>query len=455
MAGRFERISLRGRLMTVGVLGVAGALVLGGIILYAVLGSSLTRTVQSEALSSARDVALLVGSGRIPDPVPASGAQVVQVLSADNRVITGSLTADRLTALVTPEEKARALAGDLVVVSGNRSGLSGGLQVSAVEAVSGADRFTVVAALPTADLESATSTLRGLLLVVFPLLLLVCALIAWRVIGAALKPVEELRSGASRIDGSSTDERLPVPPTHDEIAALATTLNEMLDRVATARRTQRAFVADAAHELRSPLATMRTQLEVATRLGEGGRLPEDLVPEVTRLSSLVEDLLLLARADDDRSAARVTGVVDVGRLVEDVAGRYASARVPVRWAGPAKPAAVDASYDDLYRALTNLVDNAVRHASSGVDVTLEASADAVRVRVTDDGHGIPEAERERVFDRFTRLEEARDRDSGGTGLGLAITRELLWRNDAQVVLEDAAPGVRAVVTLPGVGASRR
>ncbi len=276
MPGRFERISLRGRLMTIGVLGVAGALVLGGIILYAVLGSSLTRTVQSEALSSARDVALLVTSGRIPDPLPASGAQVVQVLSADNRVITGSLTADRLTALVTPEEKARALAGDLVVVSGNRSGLSGGLQVSAVEAVSGADRLTVVAALPTADLESATSTLRGLLLVVFPLLLLVCAVIAWRVIGAALEPVEELRSGASRIDGSSTDERLPVPPTRDEIAALATTLNEMLDRVATARRTQRAFVADAAHELRSPLATMRTQLEVATRLGEGGRLPEDL-----------------------------------------------------------------------------------------------------------------------------------------------------------------------------------
>jgi hypothetical protein len=154
MSSRFERISLRGRLMTIGVLGVAGALVLGGIILYAVLGSSLTRTVQSEALSSAREVALLVGSGRIPDPVPASGAQVVQVLSADNRVLTGSLTADRLTALVTPEEKARALAGDVVVVSGNRSGLSGGLQVSAVEAVSGPDRLTVVAALPTADCSS-------------------------------------------------------------------------------------------------------------------------------------------------------------------------------------------------------------------------------------------------------------------------------------------------------------
>jgi signal transduction histidine kinase len=452
---RFERISLRGRLMTIGVLGVAVALVLGGVILYVVLATSLTRTVQSEALASAREVALLVTSGRIPDPVPASGAQVVQVLSPDNRVITGSLTADRLTALVTPEERARALAGDVVVVAGNRAGLSGGLQVSAVEAASGTDRLTVVAALPTADLESATSTLRNLLFVVFPLLLLVCALIAWRVIGAALKPVEELRSGASRIDGSSTDERLPVPPTGDEIAALAATLNEMLDRVAAARRTQRAFVADAAHELRSPLATMRTQLEVAARLGDGGRLPADQMPELARLSALVEDLLLLARADDDRSPPRVTAPVELGPLLEDVVGRYATARVPVRCSLPAGfgsvgSVAVPASHDDLYRALTNLVDNAVRHASSGVDVSVEATGDGARVSVVDDGNGIPEEDRDRVFDRFTRLDEARDRDSGGTGLGLAIARELLRRNGAQVTLEDAVPGVRAVVTVPVV-----
>jgi signal transduction histidine kinase len=448
MISRLERISLRGRLMTIGVLGVAGALVLGGVILYVVLATSLTRTVQSEALASAREVGLLVSSGRTPDPVPASGAQVVQVLSADNRVVTGSLTADRLTALVTPEEKTQALAGEVVVVAGNRAGLSGSLQVSAVEAVSGTDRVTVVAALPTADLESATSTLRNLLFIVFPLLLLVCALIAWRVIGAALRPVEELRSGASRIDGSSTDERLAVPPTGDEIAALATTLNEMLDRVATARRTQRAFVADAAHELRSPLATMRTQLEVATRLGEGGRLPADQMPEVARLSALVEDLLLLARADDDRSAQRVSAPVELARLVEDVAGRYAAARVPVRWtvADGLGSVSVLASYDDLYRALTNLVDNAVRHASSGVDVAVEANGDRALVSVADDGNGIPEEDRDRVFDRFTRLDEARDRDSGGTGLGLAIARELLRRNGAHVYLEDAAPGVRAVVT---------
>jgi signal transduction histidine kinase len=451
MLSRFERISLRGRLMAIGVLGVAGALVLGGVILYAVLASSLTRTVQSEALASAREIALLVNSGQTPDPVPGSGAQVVQVLSADNRVLTASLTADRLTPLVTPEERAQALAGDVVVVAGNRSGMSGGLQVSAIEAGPANNRVVVVAALPTADLESATTTLRNLLLVVFPLLLVVCAVIAWRVIGAALAPVEELRSGASRIDGSSTDERLPVPPTRDEIAALATTLNEMLDRVASARRTQRAFVADAAHELRSPLATMRTQLEVAARLGDGNGLPAELIPEVRRLSSLVEDLLLLARSDDGqlaRAEAR-SETVDLGALAHDVAGRYASARVPVQLLAPVQRSHVSGSYDELYRALTNLVDNAVRHAASRVDVAVEVSDDVSRLIVTDDGTGIPETDRERVFDRFTRLDDARDRDSGGTGLGLAIARELLRRNGAHVLLEDAGPGVRAVVTIAG------
>jgi signal transduction histidine kinase len=451
MISRFERISLRGRLMTIGVLGVAGALVLGGVLLYAVLASSLTRTVQSEAMASAREIAFLVNSGQTPDPVPASGAQVVQVLSADNRVVTASLTADRLTPLVTPEERARALAGDVVVVAGNRSGMSGGLQVSAVEAGPANDRVVVVAALTTADLESATTTLRNLLLIVFPLLLVVCALIAWRVIGAALHPVEELRSGASRIDGSSTDERLPVPPTRDEIAALATTLNEMLDRVAVARRTQRAFVADAAHELRSPLATMRTQLEVAQRLGDGDGLAAELIPEVRRLSSLVEDLLLLARSDDGQPArGDRTVTVDLGALAHDVASRYASARVPVRVLDPAERTHASGLYDELYRALANLVDNAVRHAASAVDVAVDVIGDATRLTVTDDGTGIPEADRERVFDRFTRLDDARDRDSGGTGLGLAIARELLRRNGARVSLEDADSGVRAVVTLPAV-----
>jgi signal transduction histidine kinase len=138
-------------------------------------------------------------------------------------------------------------------------------------------------------------------------------------------------------------------------------------------------------------------------------------------------------------------------LLADVAARYAAARVPVRVTGAGRAggtAAVRAVPDELGRALGNLVDNAVRHASGEVRLAAQVRGDRVDLTVTDDGHGIPEAERERVFDRFARLEEARDRDSGGSGLGLAIARELLARAGGTVRLEAADPGVRAVVTLP-------
>jgi len=447
---RLERISVRGRLMIVGVLGVAAALLIGGLLLYVTLTTSLTRTIQGEALSSAREVAALVDGGRLPDPVPVSGAQVVQVLDASGRVAGGSVTADRLTPLVTEEERRWAVAGHEVVVPGHRSGLSGSLQVAALEAGPSANRVTVVAAAPTADLEASGRTLRTLLLVLFPLLLAVLAAIEWRVIGAALRPVEALRHGATQIDETSSDtERLPVPPSGDEISALATTLNDMLDRVAGARRKQRSFVADAAHELRSPLASMRTQLEVAQRLGEGGQLPADLLADVHRLSGLVEDLLLLARADDDTSTP-VSSESDLSLLLPEVVGRYAGARVPVRLhtVGGRGVLLVGVARDSLTRALTNLLDNAVRHAEREVGVTTRVTARSVELTISDDGHGIPAADRELVFDRFTRLDEARDRDSGGSGLGLPITRELLRRGGGSIRLEDAAPGVRAMVVLP-------
>lgn len=450
-AGRIERIGLRGRLMTVGVLGVAGALLIGGVILYLVLTTSLMGSVQAEARSSALQLALLLDSGQVPDPLPTSGAQVMQVIDNRNRVVTASLAGDRLTPLLTPEELREALNGKTVLVPGNRSGIAGNLQVAAVAAGPSNARVSVVAALPTADLDSASSRLRNLLLVIFPLLLLVLALIAWRVIAAALRPVEQMRRRAARIDGSSDhDERLPVPPTRDEVAALAMTLNEMLARVAAARRMQRSFVADAAHELRSPLASIRTQLEVAQRLGEGGQLPAELTGDVTRLTALVEDLLLLARTDAPSQTVSVAPV-DIGALLDEVVGKYTGARVPVRHGGTTG-AVIDASRDDLFRAMTNLVDNAVRHAASQVIVAIGASRTGgstdVTVTVTDDGHGIPAPDRQRVFDRFTRLDDARDRDRGGSGLGLAITRELLARNGCSITLEDADPGVRALIGLP-------
>ena len=445
---RLARLGLRSRLMAVGLVGVAAALVFGGLLLYAAVAVSLDRATVGEARSSADDVARLVEQDRLPDPVPVSGALVVQVLDGQNRVVAASATADRLTSIVTRAEAARLAAGGSFVVPGNRTGLSGELRLAAHEAGPAGDRVLVVAGVPTADLQTSQRALRTLMLVFFPLFLLLLAVIAWWVIGRTLRPVEELRRGAARI-GESGDptERLPVLPTRDEISALATTLNDMLAKLASSSAKQRAFVADAAHELRSPLATMRTQLEVAQRVGEGGDLPADLLPEVGRLAALVEDLLVLARSANEAGAPDRTPV-ELAEVVRAVAGRYAAARVPVVVAPPSGAAAegsvVEVDRGDLERALGNLVDNAVRHAGSRVTLGWQGTGE-LRAWVVDDGNGVPAHERERVFDRFARLDDARDRDSGGSGLGLSITRELLRRNGARVWLEDAAPGLRAVV----------
>ena len=169
--------------------------------------------------------------------------------------------------------------------------------------------------------------------------------------------------GAERISGGAADERLPVPEAADEIRALALTLNTMLDRLAAGRERQRSFVADAAHELRSPLTSMRTQLEVAQHLGEGGALTEDLLTDLARLSALVEDLLLLARADADQRLPAVPESIDVAGLLSEVAGAdRRPTGVPVTVVrGP--PGLVYADREELRRALANLVDNAVRHAN--------------------------------------------------------------------------------------------
>jgi signal transduction histidine kinase len=298
--------------------------------------------------------------------------------------------------------------------------------------------------------------LRNALLITFPLLLGALAAIAWRVIGWTLRPVEQLRAGAEqisrtgRIRGPARGERLPVPPAADEIRALAVTLNEMLDRLADAQDRQRSFVADAAHELRSPLASIQAQLEVAGRLGEGGTLPTDLMTDVKRLAGLVDDLLLLARADaDTKPPARLTPV-DACDLVGEVTAAYADARVPVTIVVNNEPVMIMVDADELHRAVANLVDNAVRHAHTQVEVAARIDQMWAVVSVSDDGPGIAPEDRERVFERFARLDDARGRNSGGAGLGLAIVRELVTRAGGTVglIAAEAPWNTRAEVRLP-------
>jgi signal transduction histidine kinase len=458
---RFWTLSLRVRLMIIGLAGVTTALIMGGLAFFGALTYSVDRTLDSETLASAEEVAQLVNENRLPSPIPVSGAQVVQVVDAQQRVIGGSLTADRLTPLLRPNELATALAGKAVVLDGARLGISGPLRVRAIQAGPTAAPVSIIVGLPFGDVLATRTALRNALLITFPLLLAALALIAWRVIGWTLQPVEQLRAGAEKISRTrrisrlAGSERLPVPPAADEIRALAVTLNEMLDRLAEAQKRQRSFVADAAHELRSPVASIQAQLEVAQRLGEGGTLPADLMMDVKRLSGLVEDLLLLARADaDTRPPARLLPV-DAGDLVSQVVRAYSDARVPVTVA-VSEQLTVMGDAEELRRAVGNLIDNAVRHARTRVAVAAFLDRDQAVISVSDDGPGIAPEDRERIFERFTRLDDARGRNSGGAGLGLAIVRELITRAGGSVVLTDAEPpwNTRAQLRLPTAGAQQ-
>ena len=452
MTSAWRRLGLRARLLLIGVLGLAVALAIGSFALYGVLTVVSFRTLDASSAATASEIAGLVDSGRLPDPIPATGSQIVQVLDSQNRVVSASVNADRLSSMLLPGELKAALDGSHPTVPGSRVGLDTPLRITAVNAGPDDARLTVVVAQQFDTIEDSQRTLGLTLLATYPLLLAVLAFIAWRVIGAAFRPVEALRSTAERISGAGQGTRLPVPESRDEVRALAVTLNSMLDRLEASRTRQRTFVADAAHELRSPLASMQTQIEVAERRGEGTELVSDLQAEVSRMAALVEDLLVLARLDSDTPRQREPGPVALRPLVDDVVRRHAGARVAVTapMSGEAgSDLLVLGHRDELGRVLGNLVDNAVRHADTSVRVTTEATAVDVDVIVIDDGAGIPESDRQKVFDRFTRLDEGRGRDAGGSGLGLAIVQELVQRTGGRLRLEDAPGGGLVVhVVLP-------
>jgi signal transduction histidine kinase len=227
----------------------------------------------------------------------------------------------------------------------------------------------------------------------------------------------------------------------------------MLDRIESATSRQRTFVGDAAHELRSPLASLRVQLEVAQRLGPSTDWP-DLIDEVLidvgRLDRLVEDLLRLARLDETGTGSAAHEPVDLGSLVTAVAGGYEHARVPVV-VEVSDEVTVRGDRDGLHRVLVNLVDNALRFAQTQVDLGVAVDGRNACLTVTDDGPGLPDSERERVFDRFYRVEMSRSRNSGGTGLGLPIVRDLLRAHEGTIRLAarpDGKPGLQAVVLIP-------
>jgi len=272
--------------------------------------------------------------------------------------------------------------------------------------------------------DEALDRLGRVFLIAAPAALLLAVLAGYGLAAAALRPVEAMRRRAAAITAATPGTRLPVPQAHDELAALALTLNDMLARLEAAFEHERRFVADASHELRTPLALLRTELELALRRprprAELEAALRSAAEETERLVRLAEDLLLIARADEGKLPLRREHVA-VAELLERVRARFGGRAValdrPLR-VGPANGAAVDADPDRLEQALGNVVDNALQHGAGAVTLWVRSAGERTELHVTDEGGGFPPAFVERAFDRFSRADEARS--ERGTGLGLAI-----------------------------------
>ncbi|PVC81172.1 sensor histidine kinase [Streptomyces sp. CS131] len=299
--------------------------------------------------------------------------------------------------------------------------------------------LTVYAGAPLAAEQEAVNTVRGAMLTGLPVLLVVVAGVTWLVTRRALRPVEGIRQEMAAITASEDlARRVPEPDSRDEIAALARTTNETLTVLEASVERQRRFVADASHELRSPIASLRTQLEVAEAHPELLDLP-GAVADTVRLQVLAADLLLLARLDAGEKPGSAT--VELGALVREEVSQRTRDRIAVAVEVPEGGAfEVDGSRGQLSRVIGNLLDNAQRHADSSVAVSVAADGRGVRVEVRDDGAGVPEDERERIFERFVRLDDARSRDDGGAGLGLAIARDVAARHGGTLTVHRADEG---------------
>jgi signal transduction histidine kinase len=315
------------------------------------------------------------------------------------------------------------------------------------------DGSLVVVGKSEEELHSATATAVGLLLVAVPLGVALLAVVIWTSVGRALRPVEGMRREAQDITSDHLHRRLPVPAGNDEISHLARTLNEMLDRIDSAQRLQRQFVSDASHELRSPLAAVRQLTEVAERFPDllsAQELATEVRAEEQRMEELVAALLTLARLDDGTAGSRAPVDLDDVVIGEVMRANQLASPVDLK-VGELAAAQVRGNSLLLAQLVRNLLSNATRHAASRVQVTLEVAGDAVHLRVDDDGLGIPSDQRDQVFERFVRLDEARHRDAGGSGLGLAIVRKVATASGGSVAIEDSPlGGARLAVVLPHV-----
>ncbi|WP_280244443.1 sensor histidine kinase [Nocardia abscessus] len=480
--------SVRARTTVAATVVVAVSLTAAGLAVLAVLRHNLVESAELQAETTARDVATQLSAGADLGRLtfPDAESQPVQIVSADRRVLAAAddlagkpPMADFGPYSKAPEEEAdeddeeeddedeaddedspssaatpataEVEFRDIRLTVDQEDGPHPYRVAALAVTLAGGQPATVYAGSSLETADSAVADARQAMLIGLTPLLAVVAAVTWLVTRRALRPVEAIRRQLAEIMDGDLSRRVPEPGSRDEIARLASTTNATLAALEESTERQRRFIADAAHELRSPIASLRTQLEVARAHPELLEL-DGLIIDTIRLEHLAADLLLLARLDAGEQPR--PDRVDLAALVHEELEHRVGDRVAVQVAVPEQTVAVTGSRTQLARVLGNLVDNAQRHAASTVRVAVERGADGeVVLSVADDGPGVPDADRDRIFQRFVRLDDARTRDEGGAGLGLAIVRDVVERHRGIIRVTDGAPGGACfVVTLPVAGA---
>ncbi|HET9672740.1 MAG TPA: HAMP domain-containing sensor histidine kinase [Actinomycetota bacterium] len=431
---------------------VAAALLVAASVVVGLLERSLTTSTADGAAIRAEAVADELDTGIAPDElmlgVLANDEEFVQILTRNGDVVASSFNVAGRSRIADVEPGERR---SIDPMSPPDVEPFDDPFILVASEMSVPPHHTVVVGRNLEPIEEASRRLRIILSVAMPLLLAVVGFVVWVVVSRALSPVEAIRAEVDSISGRELHRRVPDPGGDDEIARLAATMNRMLERLDAARRRERRFVSDASHELRSPVAAIRQYAEVARTHPEDTSLSElaDVVlEEDVRLQRLVEDLLLLDRIDEG-TLEIPTIPVDLDDLVLEEATRLRGTSQLRVDSSHVSSGRVIGDRQQLERLVRNLTENAARHARTQVRLSLGEQDGHVLFAVEDDGAGIDALERDRIFDRFVRLDEGRDRDSGGSGLGLAIVREVAEFHGGSVsVIDGTLGGTRIEVLLP-------
>jgi signal transduction histidine kinase len=408
--------------------------------------SSLTSGLQSTALLRAQDLASSIEDGVIPTDIAVKNedASFVQVIDSNGTVVASSenISGELSLASKIPVSE--------IITFYTRSELPAGesdFRVVGLRVQSIAGAFTIFSGVSLEPAIDGSDSLRNSLLIVMPILLLLVGVFTWIAVGMAFRPVEDITRMVSEITAEDLHRRVPQPNSDDEISYLAKTMNNMLERLENSDQQQRAFIGDVSHELRSPLAGMQAQLEVHQLHPDAdltSQVVSEVLEEVTRMNHLINDMLLLATVEKQRVQTSYE-YLSLNEIVLDEVKKIERKSILKINFSNIHAAQVIGSERQLARLLRNLLENAVRFAEANIRVSLIQTDVGVQLRIDDDGPGIPMAQRESVFHRFTRLDESRTRSDGGVGLGLAIVRKIADIHGATVHIEDNHPGAAFIV----------